>query len=208
MTTQTPCEGRESPRRSRAEDGAPKPPEQTPRRAGGRAPAAPGAEWPARPDGRLGSASPCSLAGNPGPLPICPGTERGRHGEGRQAGRASRCRPGFPLWVDAGFGLRMCWLLSTGHLLRSQTPECRCPERARRGHVREKQPFTGRGRGDDPTGWHAEGAPRGGPPSFLPARLLYTVRGAGGRGVLSTPSQTLDSPARWLWGSPVPFGTK
>lgn len=91
MTTQTPCEGRESPRRSRAEDGAPKPPEQTPRRAGGRAPAAPGAEWPARPDGRLGSASPCSLAGNPGPLPICPGTERGRHGEGRRAGRASRC---------------------------------------------------------------------------------------------------------------------
>lgn len=129
--------------------------------------------------------------------------DRARTTWGGEAGR-----PGFPLRVDAGFGLRMCWLLSTGHLLRSQTPECRCPERARRGHVREKQPFTGRGRGDDPTGRHAEGAPRGGPPSFLPARLLHTVRGAGGRGVLSTPSQTLDSPARWLWGSPVPFGTK
>lgn len=202
MTTQMPCEGRESPRRSRAEDGAPKPPEQTPRRAGGRAPAAPGAEWPARPDGCLGSASPCSLAGNPGPLPICPGTERGRHGEGRRAGRASRCGS----TLASGFG---CAGSSAQATFSGPRPLSAAAQSVREGVTcGGSSPSLDMGRGDDPTGRHTEGAPRGGPPSFLPARLLHTVRGAGGRGVLSTPSQTLDSPARWLWGSPVPFGTK
>lgn len=107
MTTRTPHEGHESPRRSRAEDGAPKPPEQTPRRAGGRALAAPGAEWPAHPDGRLGGASPCPppglgplrppWLGTQGRCPFVLGPSEDDMGRGGgqaglpTAGRASRC---------------------------------------------------------------------------------------------------------------------
>lgn len=218
MTTQTPCEGRESPRRSRAEDGAPKPPEQTPRRAGGRAPAAPGAEWPARPDGRLGGASPCPppglgplrppWLGTQGRCPFVLGPSEDDMGRGGgqaglpTAGRASRCGS----TLASGFG---CAGSSAQATFSGPRPLSATAQSVREGVTcGGSSPSLDMGRGDDPTGRHTEGAPRGGPPSFLPARLLHTVRGAGGRGVLSTPSQTLDSPARWLWGSPVPFGTK